>query len=226
MAKPTIRTSNSYRLSRSHSNFFPSCIAPLILSQLSRAQVLQFQPQPSPPDSPTSQTPPIDPFLPANPTDGDAIAALPSAVASSRSIPSHTDNANYASQNPTGAQGAHVLDYYFLLLAIFVIVVALVCWSLARRRHKRLTTSRSVQQSALAQDLRTWPTGSRGGRWRFGAGEVRREEGLDERGEAPPPYLKEPDRVYHETGAEGMELHVLSRAEGKPPDYEEGHSRR
>ena len=51
------------------------------------------------------------------------------------------------------------------------------------------------------------------------------EEGLDERGEAPPPYLKEPDPVHHD-GREGVELHDMSRHEGKPPDYEAGPSGR
>lgn len=86
--------------------------------------------------------------------------------------------------------------------------------------------ARSVQQSALAQDLQTWSGRRRGvGRWRGPAGETRAEEGLDERGEAPPPYLKEPEPVHQGRGDEEVELHDMSRAEGKPPNYGEVVSR-
>lgn len=86
---------------------------------------------------------------------------------------------------------------------------------------------RNNQQSALARDLETWPGRRRGGggRWRFGGADSRVEEGLDERGEAPPPYLKELDPVHHGSGTE-MELQNQSRGEAKPPDYEEGSARR
>ena len=224
MAEPATPARSFYRPSVFNPiSSFVLC-AILTLLRPSEAQIAQPASQSLPQDSPIPST---DLVLPANPTDGDAIAASPSLTSSSSSIPSHTDNANYASQNPNGPQDAHVLNYYFLLLAIFVIIIALVCWSLARRRHRRLVTLRGVQQNALAQDLRTWPTaGGDGGRWTFGTGDVRREEGLNERGEAPPPYLKEPDRAHHESGAQGLELNNMSRAEGKPPGYDEWPTRR
>lgn len=54
----------------------------------------------------------------------------------------------------------------------------------------------------------------------------RREEGLDEAGEAPPAYVKEPERVHLQSGL-GVELRGMARLremaglEVKPPDYEE-----
>ena len=58
---------------------------------------------------------------------------------------------------------------------------------------------------------------------------LRDEEGLDERGEAPPPYIKEPDRVHVREDHESVELQNSGESRtrreqagtGKPPDYEE-----
>ena len=52
-------------------------------------------------------------------------------------------------------------------------------------------------------------------------------EGLDERGEAPPPYVKEPERVHLGEvgrGRENEERGVMSGEMGKPPDYMERRS--
>ena len=49
------------------------------------------------------------------------------------------------------------------------------------------------------------------------------EEGLDEAGEAPPAYVKVPDRVHLGRGGEEEEEGVELRGMGvKPPEYEEG----
>ncbi|KAL9103354.1 MAG: hypothetical protein Q9163_001620, partial [Psora crenata] len=126
-----------------------------------------------------------------------------------------------------------LLNYYFLLLAVFIVIIFVVYWSLARKRKASLARRRSTRQDALAMDLsrsgwRTVP-----GRWRRhygGAGSrdlrPRDEEGLDERGEAPPPYLKEPDAVHldgrgQDGGFEMMNTDRRPDAEAKPPDYEE-----
>ena len=143
-------------------------------------------------------------------------------------MPSSTDTADYdALHNNNNGPDRDVLNYYFLLLVVFVIVIALVYWSVARRRHKRLSSSRNGQQSALARDLETWPRARRVAvGLRLAADQRRTEDGLNERGEAPPPYLKEPEPVHHGRGDEGVELHEIERREGKPPDYEEGSARR
>jgi hypothetical protein len=52
-----------------------------------------------------------------------------------------------------------------------------------------------------------------------------REEGLDERGEAPPPYLPKELEAAVLRG-EAVELHGGSREEMKPPDYQEVGDRR
>ena len=72
---------------------------------------------------------------------------------------------------------------------------------------------------------------SGGGWWhrRGHSGPDAREEGLDERGEAPPAYVKEMEPVHLQpggdgTGEEGVELRDIRGHEGKPPDYQEHHS--
>ena len=171
----------------------------------------------APSASPTDNTP-----LLANPSNGDTfLTPTPNPAR-----PSATDNANYGSHDDGDQpQDRGILNYYFLLLAVFIVIVILTYWSIARRRKNRISQLRDNQQSALARDLETWP-GIRSRRWSRTAGaDTRAEDGLDERGEAPPPYLKEPEPVHHD-GREGVELHDLSRREGKPPDYDEGPSGR
>lgn len=76
-----------------------------------------------------------------------------------------------------------------------------------------------MQQSVLSEDLRCWTRHRREEcDEERGRAARRREEGLDAAGEAPPAYVKEPERAHLEGGGEGVELRGL---EGKPPDYEE-----
>ena len=63
------------------------------------------------------------------------------------------------------------------------------------------------------------------GRWR--SAEVSREEGLNEHGEAPPPYIPKPDEEHggdgRHDGEPAVPLQTLSREDAglKPPDYEQ-----
>ena len=57
-----------------------------------------------------------------------------------------------------------------------------------------------------------------------GMREPRPEEGLDERGEAPPPYIPNEPEAAHtrrngDGNEDGIELGTVRREEGKPPDY-------
>ena len=162
------------------------------------------------------------PTLVANPTNGDTILTPSSAALSA--IPSATDGAGY---NPEDDGDKGILNYYFLLLAVFIIIIIIAYWSIARRRRNRLIRLRDNQQSALARDVETWPGRRRGvgARWINAGADATVEEGLDERGEAPPPYLKEPEPA-HLDAREGVELHNMPAQEGKPPDYDAGPSGR
>ena len=78
-----------------------------------------------------------------------------------------------------------------------------------------------MQQEVLSDDVRRWTDRRRGygyGDEERGMGE--RVEGLNAAGEAPPAYVKEPERAHLER-AEGFELGRMAPVEGKPPDYEE-----
>ncbi|KAL6712745.1 hypothetical protein ACLMJK_009683 [Lecanora helva] len=214
--------------SRGNSPLFlklPSSLLPWILSSIILPTALRAQGQAPPSPSPSDS--PIPTPIPIPSTTPDDTASSSSTAASSSSIPSHTDTANYDPQNPINTEDAHVFNYYFLLIALVIAAFALVYWFVINRRHKRHASSRTNQDSALAQDVGSWPARRMGiGRWRHPAGETRREEGLDERGEAPPPYLKEPEQIHHARRDEGIELHDMDGGEGKPPDYEEEHVRR
>ena len=158
----------------------------------------------------------------ANPTNGDTILTPTSPALTA--IPSTTDSADY---NPEADGDKGILNYYFLLLAVFIIIIIIAYWSIARRRRNRLIRLRDNQQSALARDVETWPGRRRGvgARWRNAGADTTVEEGLDERGEAPPPYLKEPEPAHLDVREE-MELHNMPPQEGKPPDYDAGPSGR
>ncbi|KAL9128948.1 MAG: hypothetical protein Q9217_002464 [Psora testacea] len=162
--------------------------------------------------------------------------------ASASGLPTTSDNAGYAPNNPQTttaaiASGGHdgrnggLLNYYFLLLAVFIVVIVAIYWSLSRKRKASLARQQSTQQDALAMDLsrsgwRTVP-----GRWRrhyVSSRDVtlREEEGLNERGEAPPPYLKEPEEVHLNGRERDEDVELRSwngrgMREGKPPGYEE-----
>ncbi|KAF2096562.1 hypothetical protein NA57DRAFT_78167 [Rhizodiscina lignyota] len=131
-----------------------------------------------------------------------------------------------------------LLNYYFAFLAVFVILLFLAIWYIHRRKKKLKAMRASGRTNALARDLDGW-TGSRrwmGGAWRGGIGrrDIRtedREEGLNELGEAPPPY-KARDSVIGGDRRSGertensltVPLRALDRdgrAVMKPPDYHE-----
>lgn len=85
-----------------------------------------------------------------------------------------------------------------------------------------------MQRSVLTEDVRSWSrhrTAGYGFHDEEGGRRAGREEGLDEAGEAPPAYVKEPERVHLEGRGEGegVELRGMAGLEGKPPDYEEMH---
>ncbi|OMP84829.1 hypothetical protein BK809_0001932 [Diplodia seriata] len=104
------------------------------------------------------------------------------------------DNTGDSSMSANG-----MLNLYFLFIAIAVILLAVALLLLHRRKKRRKAMMRNNGQSALAQDINgpgaqqnsRWPYGN--GRWMMGGGGPRTpEEGLNERGEAPPPYHQPP----------------------------------
>ncbi|KAL8682028.1 MAG: hypothetical protein Q9186_001904 [Xanthomendoza sp. 1 TL-2023] len=168
---------------------------------------------------------PIDAFqsFSNDPTETNDIFATPTTFTSSSS-PSNNED-----QNNKG-----ILNYYFLLLALLLILLGILYLLFARRQRQKIAQRRQNGQRALARDLERWGGGGPWGPGRFRMPRTtngtrqptRREEGLDERGEAPPPYIpKEPERAFAGDGVvREIPLQDLSRMDHKPPDYDEGSS--
>lgn len=144
------------------------------------------------------------------------------------------------SSNPEEERSESVFNYYFLFLAVFGVLIAVLLWWLHRRRKRRKEQMRLSGQHALARDLDGWINTRRWfhGTWRHNqtAAFVRREEGLNEHGEAPPPYQAKSDvTVAHTAGAPhdsisglSIPLRTLSRDDIeniRPPEYRETVSR-
>jgi len=145
----------------------------------------------------------------------DSGTAIPTATVPLTGYPSSSDlNGDSSSRD--------VLNYYFLLIIFVAILFTAYCYVSRRRRQKaaRLQGSRRL---LLAQDLQGW-TGARRWvhtRWRSEP----KVEGLDERGEAPPPYLPErPAEAHAASGSRVTEGPIPLQDMHKPPDYEEGAS--
>ena len=119
-----------------------------------------------------------------------------------------------------------VLNYYFLLLAVFVIGITVAYCTIARRRKRKLLMLRTNRQDALQRDLESWGGRHWGhGRWRTSGNQnTRAEEGLDERGMPPPPYIPAPQPTHAGTtqpGEQGIPLQDIHTGDQKPPDYAE-----
>ncbi|MCJ1259258.1 hypothetical protein MMC24_007094 [Lignoscripta atroalba] len=149
------------------------------------------------------------------------------ANSTSSGVPSPT---GYGAPSPDQPQNNGIVNYYFLLLGVFIVVLIAAYWTLVRRRRRKIARSRNGRQSALARDVEGWPGGRRWaqGRWRTAvAADPTPEEGLDERGEAPPPYVPgQPEAAHPVDGRPGNDagqsipLQDMSASGGKPPDYE------
>lgn len=154
-----------------------------------------------------------------------------SGSAQSSSSTSDTDDSEDRDDN--------LLNFYFIFIGLFVILLVVGIWFIHRRKKQRKARLRNSGQNALARDLNGW---SQPRRWMQGVAPWRmdgpltvREEGLNELGEAPPPYIKDTqirERRLSVGSASAAELHTepaiplrtLSRDERdrlKPPDYEE-----
>ncbi|KAF2735337.1 hypothetical protein EJ04DRAFT_563508 [Polyplosphaeria fusca] len=148
-------------------------------------------------------------------------------------IPPATSN-----DGPTTGRSENVFNYYFLFLAIFGLLIAFCLWWVHKRRKRRKELMRLSGQNALARDLDGWINTRRWmhGRWRTNqpAAFVRREEGLNEDGEAPPPYqpkseitVAQNEELSPQDPESGLTipLRTLSRDEietFRPPAYEAG----
>jgi HAMP domain-containing protein len=154
------------------------------------------------------------------------IGVLPNEVSPSSNDSNYPFDSAEDEQDFNDAQTseAKTFRYYFLLLAILIVLIALFLWLINRwRKRQRDRLHRSGQQ-ALARDLEGW-TGTHRllhGRYRAnGAVLVHRDEGLDEHGEAPPPYQPKTEGSAVDVS---IPLRALPRDEverSRPPQYYE-----
>ena len=144
--------------------------------------------------------------------------------------------------NNHGTNQSGLVQYYFVFLALLLICIGLAIFFVFRKRvRQRSRRQRGGDRETALQRHISGPGGWYGGlprnpaghrrgwqgRWR--SAELSREEGLNEHGEAPPPYL--PKRRSGEQQRQGEEggngpaipLDTLSRDDVglKPPDYSE-----
>ncbi|KAF4550424.1 Hypothetical protein D9617_17g046920 [Elsinoe fawcettii] len=165
--------------------------------------------------------------LPPNPsfTHPSNLPTIPLPTATTTSdptIPGLPPTTGSSNRPPTSEQTDrdNLVNLYFVFLLLLVLLFGLVAWLYYRRRKRRMTAIREGQRSALERDLSSgsgdwfgFLTSGREGRRRWLPALGRGQEGLDERGEAPPPY------EARKNEERGLRLRDLGEG-GKPPDYE------
>jgi len=124
-------------------------------------------------------------------------------------------------------------NYLFLLIAVlFVIGILITVW-FSRRKRRKNAEMRHNSLNALERDVENLAVSTRSyGAWRYrlgNGGAHRAEEGLDERGEAPPPYnpddkppppeavtVSVENLIASPSGTEAAQPHALAQT---PPEY-------
>lgn len=133
-----------------------------------------------------------------------------------------TSDVNTNQDHTTNTVG--LVNYYFVFLALVLCVAGVAAYLMYKRKQKYGAFLRNSRGSALERDVGTYDARARRrywqGRWR--STDYSREEGLNEHGEAPPPYMpKTTDEQANPNGL-AVPMQTLSRDEAglnKPPDY-------
>ena len=147
--------------------------------------------------TPASHSPTATPFTSSR--ISPSRSATPSLTSSptssvSKPLPPPPGYAPSTVPSPQEDRDASLVNFYFLLLGLFIALVLLGWWGYRKRRKQKNARVQNGGRSALARDLEGWPGPGRRrhGGWRgmVTGHRQRTEEGLDERGEAPPPYKR------------------------------------
>lgn len=157
-------------------------------------------------------------------------------VARDTSVPTDIGNDDDSDDNRS------IVNYYFVFFALLVCIAGLCAYFVWRRRRNALLIYNNQRQTPFPRDVREWDTVRYRRRyWNTGfrsAPQASREEGLNENGEAPPPYMPKDNEETGNNGAhvgghngqgEGgpggpaIPMQTLSREQAglKPPDYEQ-----
>lgn len=173
----------------------------------------------------------------AQDTTNDASPSLPSTPTSTdpNVRPSASDNANSDANTDQNRDVGGLVNYYFVFLALILGIAGLVAFMVWRRKKLMVMAfQHGGGGGALERDVTVWNyTHPRRRYWQGGwrTVETTREEGLNEHGEAPPPYIPKIQGSQHGMQAAygpAVPLQSLSREQVglKPPDYTEANSHR
>ncbi|EME45988.1 hypothetical protein DOTSEDRAFT_109017, partial [Dothistroma septosporum NZE10] len=117
-----------------------------------------------------------------------------------------------------------LVNYYFVFLALVVCIAGVAAYLMYKRKKKYGAFLASSRGHALESDVGTYNTRTRSRHWqgRWRSADQGREEGLNEYGEAPPPYMPKTEQEHSNPNVLAVPMQTLSRdAAGlnKPPDY-------
>lgn len=141
--------------------------------------------------SPTPSTTSVSPLSTSSrsATVSTSISPSPTFLPPTQPSPAEPSSTDFTSTNQSAT---HAFNYYFLLAAVVAILFCVGILWIGRRKKRKAALLRYHGQHALARDVEGW-------RNRFGVGRAGgssntlhgngRVEGLNERGEAPPPYV-------------------------------------
>lgn len=155
--------------------------------------------------------------------------ALPQGTSPAPGTGTASDDENNNGDSDSSLTRDGLLNLYFLFIAIAVILLVVALLLLHRRKKRRKAMMRNYGQSALAQDINghhnnnnsRWLPGP--GRWMMGGGAGASgaprapEEGLNERGEAPPPYNQPPGGPPQPAYGPGANYVATVPVAGMPP---------
>lgn len=135
--------------------------------------------------------PPITPYLDSTKYSRSMISSVPINPSLPGQPPLETlPELVIVAEQPHDGAGAknRVFNYYFLFLALIAGVLAVLLWLLHRQRRHGQQRRRLRGQNTMARDAEQWALNRRN--------QLHNVEGLNETGEAPPPYKpKEEDIV-------------------------------
>lgn len=154
----------------------------------------------------------------------------PAVTATSSSTSTSSPSNDAGDSNDRDVRG--LAQYYFGFLVLIAIVLGLGVLMFWRRKKKLSMMAQHHRDHAIERDIGPWDqTRARRrywqGRWR--STDVGHEEGLNEQGEAPPPYMPKPrdeeDARQPAGGSPAVPLQTLSRDQAglKPPGYVEAY---
>lgn len=128
-------------------------------------------------------------------------------------LPSETSTSD--NNNDFGSLSNQPFAWVLIPLVIFVLIGIVTTIYQVRRRRRRRALQQWPGGSTLTAGGRVNAASPRENRRRLGFGTTRSEEGLNELGEAPPPYAGKKDGQQDD----GTELRDLEAGEASPPEY-------